>query len=64
MSPEVVLLTTTEAAEMLRVEAATVRRWAADGKIPAVTLPSGQYRFYRSEIQAILASGLPSGTAA
>lgn len=54
MSPEVVLLTTFEVAAVLRVEATTVRRWVSEGKIPAVTLPGGNYRFYQSDIDEIL----------
>jgi len=36
-----------------------VRRWARDGKVPAITLPGGQYRIKREDIEAIL-SGTPA----
>lgn len=41
----------------------TVRRWAIDGKIPAIRLPSGQYRFAVEDVDAVLTSPA-SGSAA
>lgn len=32
----------------------TVNRWAREGKLPCITLPSGQRRYRRSDIDAIL----------
>lgn len=48
------LLTAPKAAELLHVSDETVRRWAADGKLPCVTLPSGRRVFRREDIDAIL----------
>jgi excisionase family DNA binding protein len=42
------------AGELLQVSDETVRRWAADGLIRYVRLPSGQIRFRRRDILAIL----------
>lgn len=49
-----VLLTTGEVAEVLQVDAATVRRWITSGKLRAVRLPSGQSRIPREVIEGIL----------
>jgi excisionase family DNA binding protein len=49
------LLTTGEVAEMARVSRQTVWRWAEDGVLKtAVELPSGQRRFRRSDVEALL----------
>lgn len=48
------LLTTAEAARKLTVSDETIRRWIADGKLPAITLPSGQYRIRKADVEAIL----------
>ena len=43
-------------AEMgLRVGPTTLGRWAREGRIEAVTLPSGRRRYRRSTVAAILA---------
>ncbi|TKJ25267.1 helix-turn-helix domain-containing protein [Blastococcus sp. CCUG 61487] len=39
------LLTTSEVAQALRVDPGTVRRWASNGQIDHVRLPSGGLRF-------------------
>lgn len=49
------LLTAVEVAEEFRLDPATVRRWAREGKIERIKLPSGLYRFRRGDIEAILA---------
>ncbi|GIE75753.1 hypothetical protein Aph02nite_17030 [Actinoplanes philippinensis] len=50
------LLTAKEAGEALGgVSDETVNRWARDGRIACITLPSGQRRFRREVIDAILA---------
>jgi len=41
-------------AAILGVTDETVRRWAEDGKLRHIVLPSGQRRFRRSDIEAIL----------
>lgn len=63
MTPEPVLLTTSEVAELFRVDQSTVRRWIEEGRMAAVTLPGGRKRYRRTDIEAILA-GNPSGSAA
>lgn len=54
MSPLPTLCTTGEAAEIVGVCAATLRRWASDGRVRHVVLPSGRLRFYRDDLTAIL----------
>ena len=50
------LLTAKEAGEALGgISDETVNRWARDGKLACITLPSGQRRFRREVIDAILA---------
>ena len=39
-----------DVAELLNVSKTTIRRWLADGKIPAYRI-SNQYRFNRNEIE-------------
>lgn len=48
------LLTAVEVAEEFRLAPATVRRWAREGRIERIQLPSGLYRFRREDIEAIL----------
>jgi excisionase family DNA binding protein len=48
------LLTTNEAARMLRVSRATVTRWVRLGQLRAVRLPSGGIRIPRKEIERLL----------
>ncbi len=48
------LLTTAEVARMLRVNRATVTRYARLGQLPFVRLPSGVYRFRRQDIEKLL----------
>lgn len=58
------LLTAKEAGEALGgVSDETVNRWARDGKLPCITLPSGQRRFRREIIDAILAGEIVAGAA-
>lgn len=52
--PDTEHLSTTEAAVILGVDPQTVRRWADDKKIRHVRLPSGQLRFTRADIDAVL----------
>lgn len=53
------LLTVGQVAEILNVDVTTISDWARNGKIAFVTLPSGQRRYRREDIEAILA-GTPS----
>ena len=55
MAPE--LLTAPAVAALLSVTDETVRKWADQGKIAYITLPSGARRFRRADIDAILAGG-------
>ncbi|WFN90454.1 helix-turn-helix domain-containing protein [Arcanobacterium wilhelmae] len=49
------LLNTKEAAALLpSTSEATLARWARQGKIPAVVLPSGRRFFRREDIESIL----------
>ncbi len=49
------LLSTKEAAELLpQTSAATLARWAREGKVPVVRLPSGRMFFRREDIEALL----------
>ena len=48
------LLRTSEAATVLGISDETLRRWAADGLIRHVKLPSGQVRFRRSDLDEVL----------
>lgn len=52
------LMLPSEAAEVLRLDAKTLSRWARDEVIPAVRLPSGHYRVWSSTIEAILSGEL------
>lgn len=57
MTSPATLLTVAEVAAELRVDPATVRLWARQGKIPVVKLPGGRLkRFRREDVDAILAS--------
>lgn len=49
------LLTASQVADELEVAPETVLAWARDGKIAHITLPSGQRRFRREVVDAILA---------
>ena len=48
------LLTGSAVAKLLAVTDETVRRWAEAGKLEHITLPSGQRRYRRSAVDAIL----------
>lgn len=49
------LLTASQVADALDVSSETVLAWARADKIPCIKLPSGQRRFRREVIDAILA---------
>jgi excisionase family DNA binding protein len=59
MTQQEPLLTAAEIAKELRVHVATVSRWARAGRLPAITLPGGQRRYRRKDVDA-LSAGLPS----
>lgn len=43
------------AAKLIGCHEDTLKRWAADGKVPAFKTPGGWWRFRRSDIEAFLA---------
>jgi excisionase family DNA binding protein len=57
------LLTVTEVADILRVDATAVRRWVKNGVLEAVTLPHQNkrkaYRIKRETLGKLLNEGLP-----
>lgn len=53
------LLKTSEVARMLRVARSTVVSWAYRGLLAHTRTPGGQLRFYRDQVEAILAAGKP-----
>lgn len=61
MAP-VELLTPQEAGARLKVTPKTIQRWAAEGAIASVTLPSGRIRIPSEAIDALLAP-VPSESA-
>jgi excisionase family DNA binding protein len=48
------MLTLPEAASLLGVADQTLRNWVEAGRIRHVRLPSGQVRFYRRDVDAVL----------
>lgn len=54
MTRNVVLLTTSEVAGLLRVHEATVRRWASDGTLPPADVPGRNLRFRREDVEALV----------
>ena len=51
------LLTSSEAARMLRVSKATITRYVRLGQLPAIRLPSGRLRIRRRDIEKLLQQG-------
>jgi excisionase family DNA binding protein len=54
MSETKELMTPSEVAKVLRVDAKTVTRWAERGLLRSIKTPGGHNRFYADEIQAIV----------
>lgn len=48
------ILSPAEAAELVGVHEDTLKRWAKQGRIPAIRTPSGWWRFRRSDIEALM----------
>lgn len=48
------LLTTSEVAKLLGVTRGTIWRWVRDGRLPAVTLPTGTLRVRREDVERLL----------
>lgn len=57
------LLTTVEAAAILKVTPSTVNRYARVGILHAFSLPGKQRRYRREEVEAILISNQADGAA-
>lgn len=55
------LLTVRDVAARLQVSRATVRRWVAMKTLPAITLPSGAFRFREADLEEWLAKQLTTG---
>ena len=51
------LLTAAQVATMIPVHVETVRRWTREGRLLAVTLPSGRKRYRESDVEALLSRG-------
>ena len=49
------LLTSAEAAELLRVSRRTVNTWTTAGQLPSIRLPSGHYRIPADAVHALVA---------
>lgn len=58
------LLKAPEVGELLNVSGETVRRWAKEGRIAHVKLPSGKLRFRREDVDAALRTIEPTTPAA
>ena len=54
MDQEDRLLKPGEVAAMFRVDAKTVTRWAASGRLGSIRTPGGHRRFRESEVRALL----------
>lgn len=52
-------ISTTRAAEFLRVHPHTVQRWADSGDLPSWRTPGGWRRFRQSDLIAFLATNTP-----
>lgn len=61
MAPE--LLSPTEAAKRIGVHPRTLKRWATDGKVRHVRLPSGHFRFPSDVVAEVLAEQIPEDAA-
>lgn len=56
------IIDTFEAAQILEVSPDTVRRWARNGDVRHVRLPSGRLRFNEGDIRSLLQPVLARGT--
>ena len=54
--PELDLLTLAEAAQLLSVSPLTVTRWARTGTLGSIRTPGGHRRYYRAEVDTLLAA--------
>lgn len=51
-SPQPILLTTSEVAELLEAHPSSIKRWSSEGSLPCVTTAGGHRRFTLDEVQA------------
>ena len=58
---EPTILTTREAADLLRVSPRSLQRWRAQGLLPAVSLGAQIVRFRREDVLALLSPGTRPG---
>lgn len=58
------ILTTEEAAELLRLHPKTVARWARQGKIPGAVRDFGDWRFSRAALMRAFGGGDSGGSSA
>lgn len=58
------LLTPGEVARLFRVDAKTVTRWAAKGRLPSIKTPGGHARFRASDVAEALNFSAPVDGAA
>lgn len=56
------LLVTREAAELLSASAVTLQRWAREGRVRSIELPSGQRRFPRVYVELLVTAGESAAT--
>jgi excisionase family DNA binding protein len=57
------ILTTREAADLLRVSERSIERWRAQGKLPTMNLSKKWVRFRRADVLAMLEPRLHLGAA-
>lgn len=50
-------MATGEVAEAFGVSRQTVVRWAKEGVLPKIVLPSGRFRFRREDVEALIKLG-------
>ena len=55
MPPEVVLLTTSEVANLFRVHRNTIHSWIKSGQLSPVDVPGRNKRYRKADVEAILA---------
>jgi DNA-binding transcriptional MerR regulator len=48
------LLRISDAAKLCDVSADTLRRWSDQGRVPVIVLPSGQRRYRRADVLALV----------
>ena len=54
IDPDDQLLTVPQVAEELQYRAATIRRWIAEGQLPAIRMKNREYRIRRGDVRELL----------